>query len=90
MKNDLAGWAEIIHRQGEESRKREQERKLESQKFIDSVKNKNMKKRLRSLLEAHDVGLVSLTELFVEIRSMAGIVDEEYIPGTDDGIDDGG
>lgn len=90
LANDLAGWAEIIRKQGEESRKREQERKLRSKEYIDSVKDKNIKERLRSLLEAQESGLVSLSEFFVEIRSMAGIVDEEYIPGMDDGINDGG
>jgi hypothetical protein len=93
LKNDLAGWTEIIRKQGEESRRREEERRLQSEEYRSSIKSKNMKKHLRALMEAHYSGLVSLTELFAEIRSMVGMEDEdenEYIPGMDDGINDGG
>jgi hypothetical protein len=93
LKNDLAGWTEIIRKQGEDMRKREEERRCTSRLYIESVKDKDMKERLRALMEAHYSGLVSLTELFSEIRSMVGMENEdenEYIPGMDDGIDNGG
>ena len=68
----IEGWAEVIRVDGEHSRAREVERKVESDRLRESFKNLAPLERIKALLIAHDDGRLRLSELMEDLRETVG------------------